>query len=439
MASTDKAVDLAALDARLSRIEATLDRLTGWMDQVPAFTSAAADSIDAFAREQGDVDQRVNAAMALMDRLTNPETAMALDRVLAVSGGLAEVAEYTAGVPAVAAIAVDSADEYLRSLGDLDKRAPAALAMLEKLTAPETSAALTRVLEVSGKLAEVAEYTAGVPAVAAIAVDSVDEVVRSIPDMNARVPAALALVERITAPETMATLGRLLSISDQLAEVAEYAAGAPAVAAIAVDSADELARQLAESGADASQRLEAVTQLLLRLTAPESTHALGELLDRIDTWESALGYADMLPGFLSMAVDTFDEVNREYMAKGVGPEELIQLWQTRGLQAIKLLNSEQMQRFLSFDFQGFFDFLASDKFQALVESDIFSPAAVEVVSASANALHEARSQPVEAVGAFGAFRSLSDPEVQRAVGFGIAFARAFGQALNNPSTLPAPR
>ncbi|MEQ1570904.1 MAG: DUF1641 domain-containing protein [Myxococcota bacterium] len=57
------------------------------------------------------------------------------------------------------------------------------------------------------------------------------------------------------------------------------------------------------------------------------------------------------------------------------------------------------------------------------------PAALGTASSATTALVEAGQQPVESVGLFGALGKMSDPDVQRAVGFSLALAKRFGQRL----------
>jgi uncharacterized protein YjgD (DUF1641 family) len=68
----------------------------------------------------------------------------------------------------------------------------------------------------------------------------------------------------------------------------------------------------------------------------------------------------------------------------------------------------------------------SPEFQKLTEA---LEATVSVASQASTALVETRANPVQPVGAFGAFFKISDPDVQRAIGFSLALAKAFGSKL----------
>jgi uncharacterized protein YjgD (DUF1641 family) len=70
--------------------------------------------------------------------------------------------------------------------------------------------------------------------------------------------------------------------------------------------------------------------------------------------------------------------------------------------------------------------MRAPEFTKLVDS---LEAGVGVASHASTALVETRGQPVQPVGAFGAFFKMGDPDVQRAVGFSLALAKAFGAKL----------
>ncbi len=70
--------------------------------------------------------------------------------------------------------------------------------------------------------------------------------------------------------------------------------------------------------------------------------------------------------------------------------------------------------------------MRSPEFKNLTEA---LEATVGVASHASTALVETRTQSVQPVGAFGAFFKMGDPDVQRAVGFSLALAKAFGSKL----------
>jgi uncharacterized protein YjgD (DUF1641 family) len=72
--------------------------------------------------------------------------------------------------------------------------------------------------------------------------------------------------------------------------------------------------------------------------------------------------------------------------------------------------------------------LRAPELRGLIEASS-DPTALATARSATTALVEARKAPVESVGLFGAIRKMGDPDVQRAVGFGLALAKRFGQAL----------
>jgi uncharacterized protein YjgD (DUF1641 family) len=79
--------------------------------------------------------------------------------------------------------------------------------------------------------------------------------------------------------------------------------------------------------------------------------------------------------------------------------------------------------------------LASPQVQSLLESSILDPQAIGAVSQLAEALvhstHRAQERPPEPKGIFGLMGALRDPDISRAVGFFVEFARAFGQQVEH--------
>ncbi len=73
----------------------------------------------------------------------------------------------------------------------------------------------------------------------------------------------------------------------------------------------------------------------------------------------------------------------------------------------------------------------------LLESDMFRPEVVELLSTAADAAVEGANRAAEnktvVKGALGALRALKDPDVQRGMGFLVEISRALGRSLNSRS------
>ena len=91
------------------------------------------------------------------------------------------------------------------------------------------------------------------PAMVATVVDSVDGHLAALGDADARVTAALALLNHLTRPDTLATLERLLDALPALAHAAGLAKDAPGFVAAALDSVDGVMGRVVDAGIDPHQ------------------------------------------------------------------------------------------------------------------------------------------------------------------------------------------
>jgi len=95
---------LERIDARLERIEARLALLDPLIGAAPGLLGLAGDTVDDFARELGDLDERLRALVALVERITRPDTLAQLHTAL----------DLLDSSPSLLAIAVDTFDELAR-------------------------------------------------------------------------------------------------------------------------------------------------------------------------------------------------------------------------------------------------------------------------------------------------------------------------------------
>lgn len=70
----DTAALLRSIDARLERIEARLAQLDPLLDAAPGALAMLGDGFDELARGLGDMDERARALVALLERATRPQT-----------------------------------------------------------------------------------------------------------------------------------------------------------------------------------------------------------------------------------------------------------------------------------------------------------------------------------------------------------------------------
>jgi len=154
------------------------------------------------------------------------------------------------------------------------------------LRLPSTPEILARIEAKLDRLDRVLGPLSEASAVAAVAVDSVDELARGQEaEVDARMKGAVQLLERISRPETLAMLTKAVDIAESM----------PGVVATAVDSVDELANV---HGDDLRGRLEAGATLLNQLTLPKTSQlieqVLGGLLEAEAAKERRLGFFGLL-------------------------------------------------------------------------------------------------------------------------------------------------
>lgn len=362
---------------RIDSLEESVTTLTTTVEQAPMFVSMVTDTVDETVRRSAEsgvfLDERLQTGLALLERLTEPKTAEKLNNLL----DLADQA------PDFSAMVGDMMDETYRRAAmngvDIESRLHNALAVAEKLTAPETTAKLSQLLE----LTDQAPYFVGMVG------DMADETVRSAAangvDIEARLKAGLEIAEKLTAPEMVANLNQLLELSQQ----------APHFTAMIGDMVDETYRQAATNGVDIEARLQAGLQMAEKLTAP----AMMANLDH------ALALADQAPHFAAMVGDMVDDTVRQMSAGGIDVQERMQV----GLMAAERLTAPEM----------------GDALSALTD-----PQLIGMLTMTGNALKESIAMPQKKVGLFGLLREMNDPDIQRGMNLLLNFGRAFGRKLS---------
>lgn len=204
---------------------------------------------------------------------------------------------------------------------------------------------------------------------------------------------------------------RLARLEAAVARVEDGAARAPAVVASAVDTLDDAAAALQERGVDIDARLAASLHLLERLSQPEVMKSL----------EAALDLTEKLPGTVAMAADTMDDVADGLRARGVDLDDRL----TTLLGVMDRLTQPAALAAVS----SMLDKVGEVRY--LLESGVFEPHAVHVVAELGQSLAASGARTPPRVGAFGALRAMSDPDVQRALGFTLTLARSFGASLRD--------
>lgn len=148
-------LSLDRLDERLDAIEARLDRLSRTLDGVLPNLALAVDAFDEFvARQQRrgvDLDGHVHHAAVLVERLTDPEVAGRLERLVELLPRLVPVAELAATFEPTTAMVADMVDEQVKRLEsrgvDAEARFGQVLHLVERLTDPAFHSHLNDLLD----------------------------------------------------------------------------------------------------------------------------------------------------------------------------------------------------------------------------------------------------------------------------------------------------
>ncbi len=279
--------------------------------------------------------------------------------------------------------------------------------LLDKLDTIE--AALDRLDRIEGELPPLLQTTAGV-------VD--DELTRAADRgvvLDERAGEALRLAEKLTEPETVEVLSALIDRLDHLDDLAGLAEQVPAAATVTVDTIDEALTRAADRGVVVDERAREGLRLLEKLTEPDTAAALEHLLDRSDQIEELTALAEKAPDAIATVVDILDAEYARAAAQGYDPERTLR-------QAFGALSR------LGTLFQ-------TDEFEALLNSGVLDPEALEAVGSLGSALVDtqkaAQCGDTPSQGVFGLLGALRDPDVQRAVGFITTFAKKFGRNLRS--------
>lgn len=169
-----------------------------------------------------------------------------------------------------------------------------AVSLEQRLDNPETAQALNRLLDRLDTIEEaVAKLDVALtqgPAMLAMMTDMADDVYRQAEDegvnLDERLQLMLQLTERLTTPRTVEVLTQLMDRMDELEQLIELADQAPGFAAMMVDTFDSLHQRAVEAGHDperlARRSLTALTTLLESgVLDPEAIEIVGKAGDAL--------------------------------------------------------------------------------------------------------------------------------------------------------------
>jgi uncharacterized protein YjgD (DUF1641 family) len=165
--------------------------------------------------------------------------------------------------------------------------------------------------------------------------------------------------------------------------------------------------------------------LLERLQDPQTADSLEGLVDRLDRINAMLESVERLlvraPGF----ADNINTLVLQLRDKNTG----------RAFEAIRELGTIDPRQLVQL-LNDLFAVVESPQTRALLRSSVFLDQSVALVDEAARSAVEATAdsaQPRPTLSIWGLLGVLKDPDVQRALQFGIAFARRFGQKIGSGS------
>lgn len=324
-------------------------------------------------------------------RINNPDMASALNRLLdrmdALETAMNQLNSTVGQAPAMVAMVGDMADDAYRSATasgiDVEERARNAVHLLTQLTEPKM------MQQLEGLLATAEQA----PGLVAMAGDMVDNAVRNAAthgiDLEERAGNVLHLLSRFTEPQMIAQLEQLLIMAEQ----------APGLVAMTGDMIDNAVRSAADAGVNLEERAFAGLHLLNRLTEPKMAAQLEQLI----------GMAEQLPSLLAMGGDMLDDAYRSATVAGVDIEMMVK----QGGVAAQRLS----------------DLMRSEEFTTLMDSGMLDPKAVSLLGSAADALIRSKEKQPQKIGPMGLLGAMRDPDVQKALGFFMTFAKEFGKSI----------
>ncbi len=207
---------------RLERIESMLENIVSQMNQVPSLIAIATDTIDEGFNKTSQsgvqIEERVQNGMSLITRLSDPNISKSMHQLL-------DFIELAPGLIALSADMVDESVHKANAQGiNVSDRISTLSTLLETLSRPE----------MSDKLSQLVAFSDQAPGLAAMAVDSIDDIMRkggggfdllmsiqaAVTNAQAEAPAKVGgifgLMKAIKDPDRQKALGFFMNILKQL-------------------------------------------------------------------------------------------------------------------------------------------------------------------------------------------------------------------------------
>ena len=237
------------------------------------------------------------------------------------------------------------------------------------------------------------------------------------------------LQESLSNEKTLTSIDRLLARIDTLEKAVDKLTTVieqgPGMMSMVTDMADEAYQKSAHRGVDIEQRLGNALTIAEKLTAPE-------MLEKLDAF---LKFADQAPGLISMTMDVVDEGFKKSANNGVYLEErlgnaLVLAEKLTAPEMVEKLNgllqlADQAPGLISMAMDSF-----DEQMGKMANSEIDIQGLLELGQDAGVAIAKAKTMPEAKVGGiFSMLRVMKDPDRQRAIGFVMNIAKAFGQQM----------
>lgn len=134
----------------------------------------------------------------------------------------------------------------------------------------------------------------------------------------------------------------------------------------------------------------------------------------VESLRPVIEIVQQAPALIAMAGDSFDDLVRTAVESGVDVERGVINGAGAALRFGATMDAEKVEAI-----------------ESLLNSGVLDPVALRVVGDLAHALAATAAAPVAPLGPMGLWKALSQPDVQRALGFMIAVAQRFGQRLDS--------
>ncbi len=200
----------------------------------------------------------------------------------------------------------------------------------------------------------------------------------------------------------------------------------PGMVSMVTDMVDEGYKNAAKNGVDIEQRLGNALTIAEKLTAPAMMEKL----------EGLLKFADQAPGLISMTMDMVDEGYKRSAQNGVYIEERLGNALTMAEKLTAPAMVEKLDGLLKLADQapGLISMMVDSFDEQMQRMDLGSidvPGLMQLGKEATTAFSKAKEMPDAKVGGiFSMIRTMRDPDRQKAIGFLMNIAKAYGQQMN---------